>query len=142
MTIQAKVNEITFTDADIVDVENCCYEGDYNPHSNHPFLFHDHGFVLCVVFAEHLQDALDEAVDADKLDRYQISDNTLNNTDQYKDGEGITYAGNASEPFDFESLGIIELRNPRRSWVAEYNATFGEVKADPVHDIDNLYQQK
>jgi hypothetical protein len=85
----------------------------FNPHSVHAFVLHDHGYVVTVVFASHLQDALDEAVDQNQLDQFQITDvdapdyPTLNTEEE----EGITRLGNASEPFDIEGLDVIEMTN-------------------------------
>lgn len=87
----------------------------FNPYNHHPFILHDAGFVVCVVFASNLQDALDEAVDQNKLDRFQVTETELKDyiTGQDAEGfdeyDGITHLGNASEPFDIESLGIVEM---------------------------------
>lgn len=94
----------------------------FNPHNVHPHVLHDHGFVVCVVFASHLQDALDEAVDQNKLDAFLISEenNTPGKTGLHAEDyptlgteneEGITRLGNASEPFDVESIEVIEMTN-------------------------------
>ena len=109
---------IQFSDKDIVEIGNAIWKGDYNPHNVRPWLLHDHGFVICVVFADCLQDALDEAVDNNKLDHLQIDDKEVNdqNCEQY------TCLGNASEWFDIESLGVEELPNPPMSFVALFNA--------------------
>lgn len=138
---QAQVQQVKFSDADIVNLDDFIPATEYNPHNIHPFLFHDHGFVLGVVFAPNLQDALDIMVDENKLDRYLIEE--AGNTPGTKglpaadyptlgteNEEGITRLGNASEPFDLESLGIIELQNPKRSFVAEYLANFPASKVD------------
>lgn len=121
MNIKIKAHgcELEFSDDDVVDLDDWIPQGEYNPHNIHPFLFHDHGFTICVVFAANLQDALDKAVDDGRLDRYQIADA---DRDDYPDDEGITFLGNASEPFDIESLGWIELPNPHRSFVAQFAA--------------------
>jgi len=117
--MQTSFQDIKFSDADVVDLDNWIAAGEYNPHSVRPWLFHDHGFVLCVVFADSLQDALDEAVDADKLDRYLIAEGDMKD---YENEEGISFLGNAGEPFDIESLGVIELPNPKRSFCAQFDA--------------------
>lgn len=129
MIMQAKVNEITFTDADIVNIGNWIPAGESNPHSVVPYLFHDHGFVVAVVFASNLSNALDIAADADKLDRYLIADKDLESYGP--DAAGISYLGNANEPFDIESLHDLELPNPPRSFVAQFNLAFGEIKCQP-----------
>ena len=83
---------------------------------------HDHGFVVAVCFADCLQDAIDAAVDAGKMDRYQVAESDMGD---YPNEEGLSFLGNASEPFDIESLGVLELRNPRFSFVAMFNASNG-----------------
>lgn len=119
--MQAKFKEITFTDADVVDKDDFIPAGEYNPHNVRPWLLHDHGFVVAVVFADCLQDALDKAVDSNKMDRYLIDKESLIN-DYPEDEEGVSRLGNASEPFDIESLEVIELPNPKFSFAALFNA--------------------
>lgn len=120
----AYANGIKFTDADVVEVGECIYDGEYNPHNVRPWLLHDHGFALAVVFASDVQDALDIAADGGNLDRFMVTD--VDSADYEEDDARITYLGNGGKPFDIESLGIIELRSPPRSFVAEYNAAFQE----------------
>lgn len=115
----AEYQQVKFTDADVVNGDEYIPAGTYNPHNVRPWLFHDHGFVLAVVFAPNLQDALDEAADADKLDRYLIREEDMGD---YPKDEGINYLGNASEPFDIESVSAIEMPNPPFSFVALFNA--------------------
>ncbi len=117
--LQSKFSEITFTDADIVNKDDFIPKGEYNPHNVRPFLLHDHGFIVAVVFADCLQDAIDIAVDADRMDRYAIDPKDMAD---YPDDEGISFLGNAGEPFDIESLGAIELPNPEFSFCALFNA--------------------
>ena len=96
-----------FTQSDIVNQDEWIPAGVYNPHNVRPWLLHDHGFVVAVVFASCLQDALDSAVDGDKMDRYLV---TLPNAD-YPDEDSLAYLGNASEAFDIDTLQVIELPN-------------------------------
>lgn len=148
--MQAKYNEIAFTDADVVNPDDFIPLGESNPHKVRPWLFHDHGFVIAVVFADCLQDALDIAADAGKLDRFQIDPkNPLDREDYlikdvptpgfypdipafideeggkwfWKEGYEPTYLGNAGEPFDIESLGMEELPNVPFSFVTLFNAS-------------------
>jgi hypothetical protein len=148
--MQATFSEIRFTDEDVVNPDDFIAKGESNPHKVRPWLLHDHGFVLAVVFASCLQDALDEAVDNDKLNRYQIDPAdagergdymTANlsematgfdeNCPEYVDANGTkywwkvepTFLGNAGEPFDIESLSANELPNPAFSFVALFNAS-------------------
>lgn len=143
--------ELTFSDTDIVNPDEFIPAGEYNPNNVHPWLLHDHGFLVAVVFAENLQDALDIAVDANKLDRFQIhpedeseredyltedfakADSGLDpECPEYVSPDGKRYwwrympalLGNASEPFDIESLGYVELRNPAFSFCALWDNAF------------------
>lgn len=144
--------QIKFTDTDVINLDDWIPAGEYNPHNVRPFLLHDHGFVLCVVFADCLSDALDIAADEGKFDRYLIDLNNPSHRDdylvrdivtpgsdpncpEYIDKEGNKYwwkeekepafLGNAGEPFDLESIGVEELANPPRSFCAQYNAIVG-----------------
>jgi len=142
--MEAEVNGIKFTDADVVNKDNFIPLGEYNPHNVHPFLLHDHGTVICVVFASSLQDALDEAVDENKLDRFQLDPtkpevqadymHEVEADDGYKvtrpDGsvvwldwnDGVALLGNASEPFDIEDVDAVEMANPPYSFAAMWEA--------------------
>ena len=124
--MQAEFNRIKFTDADVVNKDDFIPVGEYNPHNVRPFLLHDHGFVLAVIFASSLQDALDTAVDEGKLDGCQVSEDDL--ADYGPDEDGIARLGNASEPFDIEALDVVELPNPSFSFVALFNAMQGSGK--------------
>jgi hypothetical protein len=146
----SKFREITFTDDDVVNLDDWIPEGEYNPHQVRPWLFHDGGFVLCVVFADCLQDAMDEAVDDNRLDRFKIDVKILAEREyymtqdmsemaagfdadcpEYIDENGVkwwwavepTFLGNAGEPFDIESLGFVEMPNPKRSFCAQFDAS-------------------
>jgi hypothetical protein len=119
--MSAVVSGVTFTDADVVNPEEFIPAGSSNPHHVRPFLLHDHGFVLAVVFAGCLQDALDEAADAGRLDRYQLGAGEL--ADYGPEEDGVARLGNAGEPFDVEGLDCIELPNPPFSFVALLNHT-------------------
>ena len=120
-TIKHHNFDFSFTDEDIANQDDCCYQGEYNPHRVRPFLLHDEGFTICVVFADCLQDALDIAVDENKLDRYLVteSDSADYGGDIYN-SEQLAYLGNASEPFDVESLGVLELPIPAKSLCAQF----------------------
>lgn len=128
---ESTFNGVKFTDADVVNPDDFIPAGEYNPNKVLPFLFHDEGFALAVVFAENLQDALDIAADAGKLDRYQVhSDDLKDYADMRADGhpdwdsahERLAHLGNASEPYDIESLGIMELPAPAFSFCSLFNA--------------------
>lgn len=117
----ATYDGVQWTDADVVNPDD--YFANVGCRNYRPYLMHDHGFVVAVVFASSLQDALDEAADAGKLDRYQITE-----ADQadYPDDDGVTFLGNASVAYDIESLGCIELPNPPFSFVALFTAAYSK----------------
>ncbi len=103
--------QIQFSDKDVVNISEWVPNGESNPHNVRPFLFHDHGFVLCVVFSDTLQDAIDEAVDEGHLTRYAVSDEGLK-TDYDADDDRLSYVGNDGAVHDLENLGVVELENP------------------------------
>jgi hypothetical protein len=122
--MQSAFNGIGFSDADVVNPGEFIAANDgSNPHQVRPWLFHDHGFALAVVFAACDQDALDIAADQDRLDRYAVSADDLGAYGE--DGAGLSYLGHASAPYDLEGLGIIELPNPPFSFCALFNAAQG-----------------
>lgn len=112
------------TESDIINGESMIPHGEFNPHNIHPFILHNAGYVLGVVFAESLQDALDEAVDNNVLDRFQVTDKELAkyqtgvDSEGYPEYEGIAHLGNASEPFDIEGLDVVEV--PTSRWTLDY----------------------
>lgn len=120
MTTAITPGGIMFTDADVVNPD------EFVPapqQTVRPFLLHDHGFVLAVVFADCLQDALDIAADAGKMDLYKVDEEDYGDYDWDTGSPPCSFLGNASEPFDIESLGVEELTNPPFSFVALYDAT-------------------
>lgn len=124
--VYAKHNQITFDDKDIVNMDEWIPDGEYNPHNIRPWLLHDHGFSLAVVFASNLKDALDEAADHGNLDSFKVSPQELH--DDYDNNEehpSISYLGNASEMFDIETVESFELPNPKQSFVGSFNNSFG-----------------
>ena len=120
--IRVRNLELQFSDADVVEPDEFIPSGEYNPHDIHPWLLHDHGFPVAIVFASCLQDALDAAVDADKMDRYLIGPSDYTDYGVNTDDDRACYLGNASEPFDIDSLGFVELSNPPFSFAALCNA--------------------
>lgn len=137
--------EYRITEDNIVSEDDMIPAGEFNPHNIHPFILHDAGFVVAVVFAEHLQDALDIAADNGRLDRFQVSESEMGDYAEYhtfsEDGtcqhcgayardvkkpdelcyasaSGISYLGNASEPFDIDNLDVVEV--PCSAWTRKY----------------------
>jgi len=134
-----EINGVKFSDEDVVNFDAFVPEGDFNPHNVRPWVLHDHGMIVAVVFADSLQDALDEAVDGNKMDRYLVKDGTQDDgvndlADYGPDEDGITRLGNASEPFDIETLGYFELKNPAPATFVELLkiAELREAKTAPV----------
>jgi hypothetical protein len=132
----------SFDDSDVVNVDEIW------DRNMKPFLFHNNGSTICVVFGRNLQDAFDEAVDANKFDRWQIKPGEGDWLDymtadvsemasgfdatcpEYTSPDGVpywwkvepTFMGNASEPFDIETIGVVELKMPPLSFAALYDA--------------------
>jgi hypothetical protein len=132
--MEASHNGVKFSDADVVNGGNFIPKGEYNPHNVRPWLLHDHGFAVAVVFADCEGDAIDEAVDGGKLDRFQLDPSNASHRADYgngKDGDefdwndSVSYHGNAGEPFDLESLGMMELPNVPFSFAAMFAASQG-----------------
>ena len=121
MTTAHVSNGIRFTDEDVVNIDDLELL-----QSPRVFLLHDHGFTLAVVVADNLQDAMDEAVDDGRLYRFQVSDAEIADypEDEHGDRPGITYLGNASEPFDIEGVSVIELPTVKVSFAASYAAQY------------------
>jgi hypothetical protein len=120
----AQFQQIKFSDSDIVDLDAWIPHGEFNPHNVRPFLFHDHGFTVAVVFASNMQEALDAAVDGDKLDRFLIPKEDYADYGVETDSPSCAFLGNAGEAFDIEALEALELPNVPRSFVAQFNAKF------------------
>ena len=117
--MQAEYQQIKFSDEDVANPDDYIAEGHYNPHRVRPWLLSDHGFVLAVAFADCLQDALDIAVDAGKLDSFQVNETEM--ADYGPDEDGIARLGNAGEAFDIEALDAVELPVPPFSFTALFN---------------------
>ena len=131
--METTVNGVKFSDKDVINPDNFDSQGTYNPHGIHPYLFHNEGFVLGVVFASSLQDAFDELADSGKIDHFMVTKEEMKD---YPDRDGepdpcLTFLGNASEPFDIEGIDVIELRNPPFSFVAQFKAYQEDEKRIP-----------
>ena len=119
-------NGISFDGSDVVNISDWIPSGESNPHCVRPFLLHDHGFTLAVVFADCLRDAIDEAFDAGKLDCFKVEDcDFCDYPNEDEDGR-LSYLGNFGIACDIESLEAIELDNPKLSFAALYKASQAE----------------
>ena len=111
-----------FTDFDVVNIDDFIPDGESHPHNVRPWLIHDHGFTLAVVFASNLQDAFDEAADAGKLDTFLVDESDYEEYGVNTDEPTCSFLGNEGRPFDIDGLAVAELRNPPASFFALYRA--------------------
>jgi len=114
--------EFCFEDSDIVNPDDFIPGSEYNPHNVRLWLIHDHGFTVGCAFASSLGDALDELVDNDKLDSFQIDEVDYDDYGINTSNPTCAFLGNACEPFDIDPLGFIELPSPRLSITALYDS--------------------
>lgn len=105
---QAEFNGISFTDKDIVNIDDWYGTG---CDKYKAWLLHDHGFTIAIAFGECEQDALDAIADSGKLDRFSDDDS---------DAEHLTFLGNKSNGYNIDSLTIVELPKPSPSFVASF----------------------
>jgi len=122
--MQAEYRQITFTDNDVVNPTDFIASGDYNPYKVRPFLIHDHGTALAVVFADCLSDAFDICADEGRLQGFAIFEAELG--DYGPDEQGVSRLGNAGEAYDIEGLDVLELPNPPFSFAALFTAMQGQ----------------
>ena len=116
----AKIHEITFSDADIANLDDIDYC------DGQAFLVHDHGFVQGIAFASNLSDALDHLADADKLEAWKLSDDEVRELDADDLGECISYHGNHSEAFHLDTMEYVEMPRVKLSYTASFNDRPGE----------------
>jgi hypothetical protein len=114
-------NHVQFSDSDVVNLDNWIPQGEYNPHNVRPWLLHDHGFVVAVVFADCLQNAIDEAVDEEKMGRYLVTNEDIGDYDDGWEDERLSHLGNDGALHDIETLSAIELPNPPSSFCAQFD---------------------
>jgi hypothetical protein len=119
--ITTKVGEIRLNPGMIVDPEWFEFDRGYNPHNMRPFIVGAEFGALAIVWAEHEQEALDAAVDGDKMDGYIID-----NPDE-EDYEDHCSAGNASELIHDDYLWIIEFPETGLNWLKAACAELSEV---------------
>lgn len=120
--------EFRFSNTDVVN------PGDYSmlgtaPYGWKAWLLHDEGYTVAVVFADCEQDAIDEAVDAGKLDRWQVAPEELSDygDTEEEQSQRLSYLGNAGEPFDIESLGMMEIPLPPFSFAGLVRAAANDI---------------
>jgi hypothetical protein len=109
--VNANGLEWSFNRSDVVNPDDYIPNGEFNPYKIHPFLIHNEFGPLCVVYASNLQDALDEAVDGDKLDSCLVSPEDYKEAEAEGHSDEYANLGNAGEPFDLTYIGFVELAN-------------------------------
>jgi hypothetical protein len=114
--MKAEFHCFEFTDEDVVNPDDFIPTGEYNPHNVRPWLIYGSWGTLAVVFADCESDALDVAADGEKLEGYRIPPEEQDESREY------CYLGNCCDAYDIQNIGMIELPNPKRSFVAEFNA--------------------
>lgn len=99
-----------FTESDIANPEEFIPSGEFNPYNTRLYvLVGSYGYVVCVVFAHDIQEALDEAADLDFLDAYLVDEEDF--AEAIEEGcEGdFAYLGNGEEPFDLTYFGVFDF---------------------------------
>jgi hypothetical protein len=119
--IHLPVGDVEISDDMIVNPDAYVPAGDYNPHNVRPWVIgHEHG-AFAIVFAASAQDAIDETVDAGKMDGMKVSDEDYANaTDDER--EDYLCGGNASEYFYQDYLWLEPIENPPFSFIALLSA--------------------
>ena len=110
-----------FTSADVINADDWIPQGEYNPHNVRPWLFHDHGHVLGIVFADNYGDAEDELADSGKVDHLLVDASELSD---YPDEVGLSFVGNFCKPYNLETMSVLELPNPQMNWSTLYHDQF------------------
>jgi hypothetical protein len=121
-TVETQHGAITYEPGDVVNPDDYIPAGEFNPHNIRPWLIHNEYGTLAIVYASNEQDALDEAVDGDKMDSCLVQPECILTgtegenpddctTHDHKIDEDVAYLGNASEPFDLTYIGIVPLPN-------------------------------
>lgn len=128
-TIRINQGEYTITDAMIVNPHEFDPAGRWHQsYTNKPFLFTNYGTPIAIVFARTDQDAIDELIDAGRLDNWKSDDEECRLAqEENEDSECYCLiGGNASEHFNQDGFELIELPIPAFSFVAQFANTFPE----------------
>jgi len=106
---------VEFTDDDIIgDIDEIELNDGYND-GYRGYVFLDNGFLLCVAFAETVEDALEVVVNnSEKLDHYKVDGDEYDSDEEYEEAcESGTCLGGAGEIFDLDNVTYIELPPPK-----------------------------
>lgn len=107
-------HEVELSDEDIL-CNDVTLPWDFNPHNTRLYVIGNEFGALCAVWANHEQDALDTAVNENKLDSMMVSEEDYDAMDE-DEREGCASLGNAGEPFNLD-----------HAWIQQ-------VRLDPTHD--------
>lgn len=119
--------DLEFTDADVVQASDYIPKGEYNPHNVRPWYVHNAGYCLGVAFASCEHDALDILADEGKLNGFLVEEADM--ADYGEEEEGITRCGNASEPFDLQTVDMFALPHVPFSFAALFMAAQADAQA-------------
>jgi len=120
----SEVSRVRFTDNDVINLDDWQAAGSANVKT---FLFHDHGFVVAVAFADNEQDALDIVADSGKLEFLEVDDELMaTDYPTSADQERLIALGNDCKLYDTEGLSIVQLPNVPLSFCACFNAAIGD----------------
>jgi hypothetical protein len=100
-----------YSDSQVVNPDDFIPTGGFNPHNVRPWAIHNEFGLLAIVYASCVQDALDEMVDANKLDSCLVSPADYAEAETNGTADEYARLGNASEPFDLTYIGCLELPN-------------------------------
>ena len=89
---------------------NVIFGDEFNPHKVKPWIIGNEYGVLCLVWGDCEQDALDAACDGDMLAGLAIDEKDALEKEEKYGGEGVMRLGNASEPFDSTYAWIEAVR--------------------------------
>lgn len=112
-------NGITFTDSDILNPFDAVYANEDNPNSIQPWLIHDQGSVVCMVFADSKSSALDIAANRGKLNTYRVE---VSPWAHFEPSDKCFPLGDEYHDYDIAPLTVMGLPKPKRSWCAQFNA--------------------
>jgi hypothetical protein len=108
----SKSDDRLMLDADRILCNDVVVPGDTNPHNVGLWLIEGLYGPVAAVWSSNEQDALDEAVDADLMDAYLLSDeDAAERTEGSGDDaeENFARLGNAGEPFDLDDVRMHKI---------------------------------
>jgi hypothetical protein len=107
MTNSVTIDGVSFTDDDVLSPD------DFDFRNYDMFIFHDHGFVLAVCFADSISEAFDILADSGKIDHLEL---TGDEADEYADDE-YQVLGSNGKFYDVDTVSVIVKDAPKLSIV-------------------------